>query len=115
MKKALTILLAILTALALVCTVSVLAYRNHSDGSPLIRTLTASEDPDADMLININTADAALLSTLPGIGSTLAQRIVEYRDANGPFRSVAGLLAVAGIGEGKLEAILDLITTGGTA
>jgi len=51
--------------------------------------------------------------TLPGIGETLAERIVVYRNTHGRFRSVEQLLNVEGIGTGKLEAILDYITTGG--
>ena len=60
--------------------------------------------------INLNTATAAQLETLPGIGPTLAQRILDYRAANGPFGSVGELLKVSGIGEKKLEAIWDLVT-----
>lgn len=61
-------------------------------------------------LININTASAATLETLPGIGETLAQRIVEYRQTYGPFQSVYALTNVKGIGEKRLAAIINLIT-----
>ena len=60
--------------------------------------------------LNINTATAAQLETLDGIGPVLAQRIVEYREANGPFASVEGLLEVKGLGPGILEAIRPQIT-----
>ena len=60
--------------------------------------------------ININTADDAALQMLPGIGSVLAERIVEWRQANGPFAAAEDLLAVEGIGEGKLNEIRDFIT-----
>lgn len=63
--------------------------------------------------VNINTADSAQLQTLPGIGPTLAQRIIDYRQANGPFESVYDLTLVSGIGLSKLENILDYITVGG--
>jgi len=64
-----------------------------------------------DGLINVNTAGTSLLESLPGIGPTLAQHIVEYRDANGPFQSVDDLVAVPGIGPATLEKFRDLITT----
>lgn len=62
--------------------------------------------------VNINTADLALLDTLPGIGPTTAQRIIDFREANGPFRQVDDLLKVAGIGPVTLERLRPLITVG---
>jgi len=61
--------------------------------------------------VNINTADAATLETLPGIGPSLAQRIVEYRQANGPFATVQDIMNVSGIGPGIFAKIEELITT----
>lgn len=62
-----------------------------------------------DGRIDLNTADAALLETLPGIGEVLAQRIIAYREAYGGFRSVEEIMNVKGIGEGKFADIKDLI------
>ena len=59
--------------------------------------------------VNVNTAMAAQLTALPGIGDTIAQAIVDYRDNNGAFRSVDDLLQVNGIGEKKLAALRDLV------
>jgi competence protein ComEA len=59
--------------------------------------------------INVNTAGAAELETLPGIGPALAARIVAYRDANGPFDSPQALLAVSGIGEKTLARFADKV------
>ena len=60
--------------------------------------------------ININTASAPLLDTLPGVGPILAQRIVDYRDKNGPFQDVSELSNVEGIGNGTMLKIVDMIT-----
>ena len=64
-------------------------------------------------LININTAGIYELASLPGIGETIAVRIVEHRTEHGAFTAPEELLNVHGIGTVKLEEILDLITTGG--
>lgn len=73
----------------------------------------SNENQEQHDLININTATAMQLQTLPGIGETLALRIVNYREEHGNFSSVAELLNVTGLGQGKLEAIMDRITVGG--
>jgi competence protein ComEA len=63
-------------------------------------------------LININTASAAELDTLPSIGPSLAQRIIEYREQNGPFASIEDIINVPGIGSGNYERFKDMITVG---
>ena len=60
--------------------------------------------------VNLNTADAAELETLPGVGPTTAAAIIEHRERDGPFTSVDDLLDVRGIGEAKLEALRDHVT-----
>lgn len=60
--------------------------------------------------VNINTATAAELEALPGVGEVIAQRIVDYRTANGPFGTVDELIDVSGIGEVTLEEMRDLVT-----
>ncbi len=60
--------------------------------------------------IDLNTATAAEVETLPGIGSVLAQRVVDYREEHGKFRSIREILQVEGIGDKKFEAIESLIT-----
>ncbi|MFC1939562.1 helix-hairpin-helix domain-containing protein [Chloroflexota bacterium] len=60
--------------------------------------------------IDINRAEVWLLKALPGIGETLAQRIVDYRQQNGSFRNTQELLKVSGIGEATYQQIKGLIT-----
>jgi len=64
----------------------------------------------ADGRVNINTADAVALESLPGVGPAIASRIVAWRDENGPFRSVDELSAVSGIGEKTLDGLRDQAT-----
>ena len=58
-----------------------------------------------DYRIDLNRANWVEWAQLPGIGQVLGRRIVEHRDAHGPFRSIADLRRVKGIGRKKLEAI----------
>ena len=61
--------------------------------------------------VNLNTADESELETLPHIGETLARRIVEFREQNGPFRRPENLLLVGGISEKRFLEIRPLIKT----
>lgn len=66
--------------------------------------------PVSGAKININTATQAELETLPRIGPAMAQRIIEYRTANGPFRRIEDIQNVRGIGPATFEQLKDLIT-----
>jgi len=72
---------------------------------------TGSATNSVEYPININSADAALLDELPGVGPATAQAIVTYRDQNGPFVNVNGLEDVPGIGPAKVAALQGLATT----
>jgi competence protein ComEA len=60
--------------------------------------------------VDLNTADAETLATIPGIGGGLAQRIVAFRQQNGPFATVDELLDVSGITEHRLDALIPYVT-----
>jgi competence protein ComEA len=62
--------------------------------------------------LNINTASAADLDGLPGVGQSIAERIVEYRTANGPFPSVEDLQKVKGIGPALFAKLAPLVAVG---
>jgi competence protein ComEA len=69
----------------------------------------SDENTDVD-LVNINTATLEELDSLPGIGPTIAQRIIDYRNENGPFNTIEDIMNVSGIGPATFEEIQDLIT-----
>lgn len=70
----------------------------------------AGSGVSADGRINLNTADAAELEQLPGVGPAIAARIIAWREQNGPFRSVDELTAVSGIGQKTLDGLRDRAT-----
>ncbi len=67
----------------------------------------------AEGVVNINTADAAALSLLPGVGPSTAGRIMEFRTENGKFESAADLMLVRGIGERSFERMRSYVTIEG--
>ncbi|MEY4434805.1 MAG: hypothetical protein RIR16_845 [Actinomycetota bacterium] len=89
-------------------TASINLARELRDGEQL-RVLNVSETPSTNDIesstININSADAADLDRLPGIGPTLAQRIIDFRTANGFFTSINQLRKVSGIGQKLFDQI----------
>ncbi len=70
---------------------------------------TAVQSPAPNGKIDINSAEAKLLETLPGIGEVRAQSIVQYREENGPFKRIEDILGVSGVGPATLEGLRDLI------
>jgi DNA uptake protein ComE-like DNA-binding protein len=82
--------------------------------------LAAAEEPapacaevQAMVIVNINEADWAELSLVPGLGKALSRKIVARRETKGPYRSVDELLEINGIGAPKLAALRPYLTVGG--
>ncbi len=77
-----------------------------------LNVLSDTAVTDAGGLVNINTANSEELDTLPGIGPSTAQKILNYRDENGRFNAIEEIMNVSGIGEAKFNSIKELITVG---
>jgi competence protein ComEA len=69
----------------------------------------AAGAPSPTAPLDLNTASAEQLDALPGVGPATAQKIIDYRQAHGPFRSVDELEAVPGIGPSKLAQLKGLV------
>jgi len=70
-----------------------------------------SQEPEGEYAkINLNTADARTLETLPGIGPTRAQQIIDYRKRNGGFKTISEIKNIKGIGPKTFEKLKDMIT-----
>ena len=70
-------------------------------------------DAGSSGVVNVNTASVDELQYLPRVGPALAGRILEFREANGPFKGVDELVAVRGIGETSLENLKPFVTVSG--
>ena len=73
-------------------------------------TSSSSTSDTTSKKVNINTATQEELDTLPGIGPSIAAKIIDYREQNGKFNSIEEIKEVSGIGEAKYEKIKDSIT-----
>ncbi|WP_149361429.1 ComEA family DNA-binding protein [Lolliginicoccus suaedae] len=96
----------------------------HADGAtnPVVSVILGASTPQharagetsageaAPSIVNANSATAAQLEALPGIGPVTAAAIVQWREANGPFRSIDQLREIRGIGPAKLEQFRDHLT-----
>jgi competence protein ComEA len=97
-----TLLLATLVALCLVAATDIVSAQKAAGKA-------AAAVP---AVVNLNTATATQIATLPGIGEKAAQRIIEYREKNGGFKKIEELMNVKGIGEKSFLKLKPLITVG---
>ena len=98
MKRSALVLVAALT-----CIASPL-FAQRTTKPPVAATLVSTDT------INLNTATAAQIATLPGIGAKTADLVVQYRTKNGPFKKIEEIMNVRGIGEKSFLKIKDRLT-----
>ncbi len=78
-----------------------------------VSSLAMAADETATGVVNINTAGSEQLQLLPRVGPALADRIIEFRETNGLFKSIDELVAVKGIGESSLVRLEPYVATTG--
>ena len=100
-------MIRMMTAIVLVLGL-VAAASAQEAARPSAKATTASASSGTP--INLNTATVAQLETLPGIGKSTAERILEYRQKNGGFKKVEDLMNVRGVGEKSFLKLKSLIT-----
>ncbi len=104
------------TAIALACLLAVLTGTTVAGAaSPQTPATTSEAKALAGPVVNINTATAAQLEALPGIGPKMASLIVEYRQKNGNFKKIEELMNVKGIGEKSFLKLKGRLTIGAPA
>jgi len=121
MKKYGIFCLVLISCICLAFTAGIFIGRNLNPSKIQLSDLSVPESssdipPSSDLsggLLDLNAVTADQLQALPQIGPVLAQRIIEYRNANGPFASVNDLLQVDGIGVSRLNILLQYITVEG--
>ena len=118
MKKAMIIIMISITAAFLFTMLGVFIGRMTKDGVVTISSADSVRKETVEMeetislgLININTATAEQLQELPGIGESIANEIIKYREENGPFTSKRDIMKVKGIGEKLYDQLKSMITT----
>ena len=95
---------------------ALVAVMFHLEGKVTVsaeRPAAYAVEAEAEALVELNTATAEELMTLPGIGEALAGHIIDYRTEHGLFRTPEELMQVSGIGEKRFEGLKGLVTANG--
>ena len=100
------------TALSMVALLCLAPATPHTAFAQTKSSPRIAAKPAVAGTVNINTASATDLQALPGIGAKTAERIVEYRQKNGPFKKVEDLMNVRGIGEKNFLKLKPQLTVG---
>jgi len=102
-------------ALAPLAVIRRIRHIRHATALLMLLAVTALAVPAfaADGVVNVNTADQDQLTLLPRVGPALAQRIIEYRDANGELSGTEDLMLVRGIGEKTFELLEPWVAVDG--
>lgn len=95
------------------CAALLTAFALEQKSGGMVQTAPVSVQAAEEKATELNTATAEELAELPGIGETLAQRIIDYRNEHGFFRTPEELMEVSGIGEKRFEALKGKITANG--
>lgn len=82
---------------------------SSSNNNAITQNSGGNKTSNKNVKVNINTAGLEELDTLPGIGESTANKIINYRNENGKFKSIEEIKEVSGIGDSKYEKIKDLI------
>lgn len=90
--------------------IRILTQEEALDADQTVSMDSGTESSDEEKKVNINTADADTLMTLPGIGEAKADAIIEYRESSGGFQRIEDIMNIAGIKEAVFSKIKDKIT-----
>jgi comEA protein len=99
--------------LSLVAITTLFMLRPQVQSAP--QSARSSQPPRPAVVTNINTASLAELQTLPGVGTKTAARIIDYRQQNGPFKTIEELMNVQGIDDKSFRRLKPQITVAGSA